>query len=155
MSSADQTPRLNEPALARIIGRLQARVALLGELEALTRRRGEAIAKERFDALGRLDDARDAVVERLLATSQDLEAAAREAAGTASPEAIRLVGEPTELLGRIEEADRRDEAALKAGGERHRQEIERVSVADRAARAYQGPGRSSVVSSSHRTEHTA
>jgi len=154
MSAADGS-NVTEQALGRIIGRLQARVALLGELEALTRRRGDAIAKERFDALGRLDDARDAVIGRLVATSQDLEAAARDAAGSASPEAIRLVGEATELLARIEEADRRDEVALRATSERHRQEIERVSVADRASRAYHGPSRTSALSSGHRTEHTA
>ena len=154
MTSVDDSGNVTEEALGRIIGRLEARVALLGELEALTRRRGEAIAKERFDALGRLDDARDAVVGRLVSTSNDLEAAAREAAGSASPEAIRLVGEATELLARIEEADRRDETALRATSERHRQEIERVSIADRASRAYHGPPRTEGAPG-HRTEHTA
>ena len=155
MSMPGEPDRVEEPAIGRIIGRLEARVALLNELEALTRRRGDAIAKERFDALGRLDDARDGVVRRLVATSDDLEAAAREAAGSASPEAIRLVGEATELLGRIEEADRRDEDILRKNSQRHREEIERVSIADRATRAYHGPKTTSAISSGHRTEHTA
>ena len=155
MTTADGSTGVTEQALGRIIGRLQARVALLGELEALTRRRGEAIAKERFDALGRLDDARDGVVERLVATSKDLEQAARDAAGSASSEAVRLVGEATELLSRIEEADRRDEAALRKTSERHRREIERVTVADRANRAYHGPNRPRGGAPGHRTEHTA
>jgi seryl-tRNA synthetase len=95
--------KVEEPAIGRIIGRLEARVALLNELEALTRRRGEA----------------------------------------------------TELLGRIEEADRRDEDILRKNSQRHREEIERVSIADRATRAYHGPKTTSAISSGHRTEHTA
>lgn len=146
---------VTEEAIGRIVGRLESRVALLGELEALTRRRGEAIVKERFEALPRLEEARDAVLQRLVGTSRDLESAAQDAAGSACPDAVRLVGEATVLLARIEEADRRDEAVLKETSERHRQEIERVSIADRASRAYHGSPRSSAAGPSHRTEHTA
>lgn len=155
MTRGGQHTNVTEEALGRIIGRLESRVALLGELEALTRRRGDAIAKERFEALSRLEEARDAVLQRLVATSRDLESAARDAAGSACPDAVRLVGEATVLLARIEEADRRDESVLKEISERHRQEIERVSVADRASRAYHGSPRASAAVPNHRTEHTA
>ena len=155
MSSNHQPVDATEEALGRIVSRLEARVALLGELEALTRRRGEAIAKERFEALPRLEEARDAVLQRLLATSRDLESAARGAAGSACPDAVRLVGEATAVLARIEEADRRDQSRLKEASDRHRREIERVSVADRASRAYHGSPRASAGAPGHRTEHTA
>ena len=138
MSGPVQNTSASDEAVDRVISRLRTRVALLGELDAVTRRRTAAIADDRLDAMARLGEARQGIVERLLATSIDLESAAREAAGSASPEAMRLVGEATTLLAGIEEADRHDEAVLRASGERVRQEIEQVSRADRAGRAYRG-----------------
>ena len=139
MSDPVRNTSASDEAVGRVISRLRTRVALLGELDAVTRRRTAAIADERLDAISRLGEARQGIVERLLATSIDLEAAAHDAAGSASPEAMRLVGEATTLLAGIEEADRRDEVILRATGERVRQEIEQVSRADRAGRAYRGP----------------
>ena len=152
-----------EEALGRIIVRLESRVLLLGELEALTRRRGEAISKDRFESLARIDEARDGVIHRLVATSVDLEQAARDAAGSTSPEVVRLLEEAASIIARIEEADVRDEATLKAAEDRNRNEAERVSVADRASRAYHATGpvsnrggdRGPASTAGHRTEHTA
>lgn len=138
MSEPVRNTSASDEAVDRVISRLRTRVALLGELDAVTRRRSAAISDDRLDAIARLGEARQGIVERLLATSIDLEFAAREAAGSASPEAMRLVGEATTLLAGIEEADRQDEARLRATGERVRREIEQVSRADRAGRAYRG-----------------
>ena len=84
MSDSVRNTSASDEAVGRVISRLRTRVALLSELDAVTRRRTAAIADERLDAIARLGEARQGIVERLLATSIDLEAAAREAAGSAS-----------------------------------------------------------------------
>lgn len=138
MTSGDVSGNGTGDAVERVVARLRSRVAILGELEAVTRRRSAAIADGRIDAIARLGEAREKIVERLLSTSLELEDAAREAAGAASPEAMRLIEEATVLLSGIEDADRRDEAVLRESGGRARREIEQLASAGRANRAYRG-----------------
>ncbi len=138
MTGFDPSRGETNDAVGRVVTRLRSRVAILGELDAVTRRRSAAIAAGRIDAIARLGEAREKIVERLLSTSLALEDAARQAAGAASPEAMRLVEEATLLLSGIEEADRRDEAALRESGSRARRELDQLSSAGRANRAYRG-----------------
>ena len=138
MTRADASQGETNDAVDRVVARLRSRVAILGELEAVTRRRSAAIAEGRIDAIARLGEAREKIVERLLSTSLELEDAARQAAGAASPEAMRLIEEATLLLSGIEEADRRDEATLRESGGRARRGLDQLASTGRATRAYRG-----------------
>ena len=117
---------------------LEQRVALLREVEGLTRRRAEAVAAGRTDAVSRLVAERTPLIERLVATAAEVESLAGEAAGTQDAALLGLVEEASGLVDRIEALDRQDETAIATAGSEARREFERVSAAGRAGRAYQG-----------------
>jgi hypothetical protein len=117
---------------------LAARVDLLRKVEELSRRRSEAIAAGRTDAIGRLVAEREPLVTALVESAGDVEMLAQAVAGTADPDLLLLVEQASGLVDAIAELDRRDEAAITSSGAVTRQELERVSNAGRAGRAYQG-----------------
>ncbi len=129
---------MTDEARRRLHEVLETRIALLREVEGLTRRRTEAVAAGRTDAVSRLVSERAPLIERLVASAAGVEALANEAAGSRDEVLLGLVEEAGALVDRIEALDRTDEAAIAEVGARARREFERVSTAGRAGRAYQG-----------------
>jgi len=117
---------------------LEARVDLLRKVEDVSRRRSEAIAAGRTDAIARLVAEREPLVTALVESAGEVETLAASIAGTADAALLSLVDEASSLVDRIAELDRVDEAAIAKVGTETRQELERVSNAGRAGRAYQG-----------------
>jgi flagellar biosynthesis/type III secretory pathway chaperone len=130
---------------------LEDRIDLLRKVENVSRRRAEAIAAGRTDAIARLVAEREPLVASLVESSADVESLAAAVAGTADPDLLALVEKASSLVDAIAELDRIDEAAITASGADTRRELEKVSNAGRANRAYQG-GRPS---SGNRMERSA
>jgi hypothetical protein len=137
-------------ARSRLHALLEARIDLLGRVEAVSRRRREAIEAGRTDAIERLVVEREPLVTALVESAGEVESLSAAVAGTADPDLLALVERASSLVESIAELDRHDEAALAAVGSRTRQELERVSNAGRAGRAYQG-GRGSAGSRMERS----
>ena len=129
---------MTNDARRRLQEMLETRIALLREVEGLTRRRTEAVAAGRTDAVSRLVSERAPLIERLVASASEVESLAKEAAGSRDETLLGLVEEAGGLVDRIEALDRKDEAAIAEVGTQARREFERVSAAGRAGRAYQG-----------------
>ncbi len=123
---------------ARLHHLLEERVDLLRKVEDVSRRRGDAIAAERTDAIARLFAEREPLVAALVESSGEVESLAATLAGTADSGLLALVDQASSLVDAIAELDRRDEAAIAACGADARREMEKVSNAGRANRAYHG-----------------
>ncbi len=125
-------------ARARLHEVLVTRIDILRKVEEVSRRRTEAIAAGRTDAIARLVAEREPLVRSLLESAGEVETLAAAVAGTADAELLALVEEASSLVDAIAEHDRVDEGALAASGLAMREELERLSHAGRAGRAYQG-----------------
>ena len=121
-----------DEARRRLHELLEARIALLREVEGLTRRRAEAVAAGRIDAVSRLVSERTPLIERLVASAKEVESLAREMTGSQDEALLSLVEEAGGLVDRIETFDRQDEAAIAEVGTQARREFERVSAAGRS-----------------------
>ncbi len=137
-------------ARRRLHDLLESRVDLLRQVEVLSLRRSEAIAAGRVDAISRLLAEREPLVTALAGSAGDVESLANAVAGSVDPELLALVERASALVESIAELDARDEKAMTASRLQTRQELERVSNANRAGRAYQGVR----PSSGHRMERS-
>ncbi len=117
---------------------LEARIELLRKVEEVSRRRSEAIAAGRTDAIARLVAEREPMVTSLAASSGDVESLAAAVSGSADPDLLALVEQASLLVDSIGALDAADESAIATRGADARRELEKVSSADRAGRAYQG-----------------
>lgn len=118
---------------------LEERIDILSTLRDLTRRRHDAVERDRSDAIDRLVDARRPLIERLLADAGGLESAASMAASASEavdPRALVLVEQATALLEEIESLDRMDDAALRTRGDSTRDRLDGLAKTARAGRAY-------------------
>lgn len=134
---------------------LTSRVAILREIESLSRRRADAVAAGRTDAVARLVAERTPLIERLVSSAGEVETLAGSLAGSADASLLALVEEAAGLVDRIEAVDRTDEAAIAAAGTAARREFDRVAAAGRAGRAYQDRGASAPTPSGPRMERSA
>ncbi len=122
---------------------LEARIELLRKVEEVSRRRSEAIAAGRTDAIARLVAEREPMVTSLAGSSGDVESLAAAVSGTADPDLLALVEKASSLVDSIAALDAADEIAIATRGADARRELEKVSSAGRANRAYQGARQSS------------